>query len=110
MRTGTGRALRKSRILELAQWDKDFIDLVGEGHITFDKNNRGELQFGAVECDMDCHTEKVGEHERIEFSFVGQDEGDEVSGRRWAMLDGDLLRGRIYFHDGEESGFVATKS
>jgi hypothetical protein len=98
------------RILEMDHWDKEFIDLVGEGHITFEKKNRGELQFGAVECDLDCSIERVVEHERIEFSFVGHDEGDEVSGREWAVLDGDRLRGRIYIHDGEEYGFMAGKS
>lgn len=39
----------KWRILEMEQWDKDFIDLVGEGHITFEKKNRGQLHFGAQE-------------------------------------------------------------
>ena len=102
--------LRRWRILEMELWDKDFIDLVGEGHIIFDKKNRGELQFGAVECDLDCRVEKVGNEERIEFTFVGQDEGDEISGRGWAVLEGDRLRGRIYFHDGDESGFLAERS
>ncbi len=53
--------LGRWRILEMEQWDKDFIDLIGEGHITFQKKNRGELHFGAVECDLDCRIEKVGE-------------------------------------------------
>jgi hypothetical protein len=73
--------LGRWRILEMEQWDKDFIDLTGEGHITLQKKDRGELRFGAVECDLDCRIEKVGELERIEFSFVCQDEGDEVFGR-----------------------------
>lgn len=60
----------KWRILEMEQWDKDFIDLTEEGHITFEKRNRGELYFGAVDCDLDCRVEKVGDQERIEFSFV----------------------------------------
>jgi hypothetical protein len=34
---------------------------------------------------MDCRIEKVGDHERIEFSFVGHDERDEVVGRGWAL-------------------------
>lgn len=59
---------------------------------------------------LDCRIEKVGELERIEFSFIGHDEGDEVSGRGWAVLEGNWLGGRIYFHDGEESGFLAGKS
>lgn len=83
------------RILEMEQWDKDFIDLVGEGHITLDKSNAGELHFGAVDCDLDCRVEKVGDQERIEFTFLGQDEGDEVAGRGWAVLEGDRLRGSM---------------
>ena len=106
---GPNRNLGNWRILEMGQWDKDFIDLTGEGHITFEKKNRGEFHFGAVDCDLDCSIEKVGEQGRIEFSFVGVDEGAEVSGRGWTALDGDQLHGRIYFHDGEESEFVAGK-
>ena len=102
--------LGRWRILEMEQWDKDFIDLVEEGHITFSKKDGGELLFGAVECDLDCRIEKVGDRDRITFSFVGNDEGDEVSGRGWAVLDGDRLRGRIYFHHGDESGFFAERS
>jgi hypothetical protein len=110
MKKSTHKYLGKWRILEMEQWDKDFIDLVGEAHITFEKKNRGELHFGAVDCELDCRIEKLGEQERIEFSFVGVDEGDEVSGRGWAVLEGGLLLGRIYFHDGEDSGFIAAKS
>lgn len=110
MKRTTNKYLGRWRILEMDQWDQDFIDLSGEGHITFEKKNRGELHFRAVDCDLDCRIEKVGDQERIEFSFVGMDEGDEVSGRGWAVLDGDRLCGRIFFHDGEESGFVAAKS
>jgi hypothetical protein len=65
---------------------------------------------GPLECDLDCRIEKVQDQERLELSLVGQDEEDEVSGRGWAVLDGDLLRGRFYFHDGEESGFIAKNA
>jgi hypothetical protein len=110
MKRTINKYLDKWRIMEMDQWDLDFIDLTGEGHITFKQKSRGELHFGAVNCDLDCRIEKIGELERIEFSFVGMDEGDEVSGRGWAVLEGEHLRGRIYFHDGEESGFVAARS
>jgi len=63
-----------------------------------------------VECYLNCRIEKAGDQERIEFSFVGQDEGDEVSVRGWALLEGDMVRGRIYFHHGDESGFLAERS
>jgi len=109
MKKPPNKYIGKWRILEMEQWDKDFIDLVAPGHITFDNKNGGELQFGAVYCDLDCRIEKAGDRERIEFSFVGQDEGDEVSGRGWAALEGQQVRGRIYFHYGDDSGFVAER-
>ena len=37
-------------------------------------------------------------------------EGDEVSGTGWAELSGGKLTGRIAFHLGDESGFVAQKA
>ena len=110
MTKSTNRYIGRWRILEMEMWDKDFIDLVGEGHITFDRKDGGELQFGAVDCSLDYGIERAGKRERMEFSFVGEDEGDEVPGRGWAVLDGDKLRGRIYFHHGDQSGFVAEKS
>ena len=44
----------------------------------------------------------------IEFSFDGTDEGDRISGRGWAVL-ADTLRGRLFFHDGDESAFRAER-
>lgn len=90
-------------------WDRDYIDLVVPGHITVKKSGQGSMQFGAVECDRDCHVEHVGEMEFIQFSFIGEDEGDTVVGRGWANLVGDRLEGKIVFHFGDESGFVALK-
>ena len=109
MKKPANKYIGKWCILEMELWDKDFIDLVVPGHITFDKKNGGQLQFGAVDCDLDCRIETAGGLERIEFSLVGTDEGDEVSGRGCAELEGQQVRGRIYFHYGDQSGFVAKK-
>jgi hypothetical protein len=46
----------------------------------------------------------------VDFAFEGFDEGDEVSGNGWAELSGGKLTGRIAFHLGDESGFVAEKA
>jgi hypothetical protein len=47
----------------------------------------------------------------VEFSWEGFDEGDPVSGRGWAMLEPDgSLRGRFYFHLGDDSGFHAVRT
>ena len=111
MKKTSNKFLGRWRILEMEQWDKDFIDLVGEGHITFKRGNKGSLQCGAIDCDLDCRIETFGSVELIQFSFIGEDEGDAVSGRGWALIgrDGKLM-GKILFYFGEESQFLASKS
>ena len=47
--------------------------------------------------------------DRVEFTFSGFDEGDEVAGRGWTKAHGAGLTGRIAFHQGDESGFEAAK-
>jgi hypothetical protein len=97
------------RIIEMEQWDQDYIDLVVPGYITFGEDHLGEFQFGTVEGSLDYRIERYSEFERIEFSFEGQDEMDPVCGRGWTMLKDGHLHGRIYFHEGDESGFIAVK-
>jgi hypothetical protein len=96
------------RIVEMELWDQEFIDLDGPGHITFARNGRGEMHFGAVNLTLDWRRNTKGN--RLDFTFDGFDEGDEVSGRGWAELDGGKLTGRIAFHLGDESGFEAQKA
>jgi hypothetical protein len=46
----------------------------------------------------------------VEFSWEGNDECDQASGRSWAVLeDDDSLRGRIFFQLGDDSGFTAVR-
>lgn len=43
------------------------------------------------------------------WSWDGNDEMDAAQGRGWAVLKGDELHGMIFFHDGDDSEFVAKK-
>ena len=88
-------------------WDQGYVDMDSPGHITFKKGGMGQLHFGCVEAELDWRAE--ADTERVEFTFAGFDEGDEVSGRGWAEAQGNRLTGRIVFHQGDESGSVATK-
>ena len=90
-------------------WDQDFIDLVQPGQIQIRSDATGSLQFGGVEAEIDCKVEDCGGAEKLEFTFEGSDEGDHVSGRGWARLQGNEMRGRIYFHLGDDSGFSAVR-
>jgi hypothetical protein len=96
------------RIVEMEQWDQEFVDLVSPGHITFTRDGCGELHFGAVDVSLDWRMDATGN--RVDFSSEGFDEGDEVSGSGWAGLNSGKLTGSIAFHLGDESGFVAEKA
>lgn len=92
------------RIVEAELWDEDALDLVVPAHITFEAEGPGHFQMIAVQGGIDPKFEG----NRVEFSWVGDDEGDEASGRGWADIGKDgKLRGRIYFHQGDDSSFVA---
>ena len=96
------------RIVEMEQWDQEFVDLASPGHITFTSNGRGELHFGAVDATLDWRVDDAGS--RVAFSFEGFDEGDEVSGRGWARVEGRELKGWFAFHLGDESEFRARRA
>jgi hypothetical protein len=99
----------KWRIIEMSEWDQDFIDLAAPGHLTIKTDGTGAFAFGAVEAEIDCRIEKIGDGERLGFSFAGSDEGDEVSGRGWAAVSGRSMEGWFVFHLGDESTFRARK-
>jgi hypothetical protein len=85
------------------------VDLVTVGNFTFGKDGIGNFEFGAIKAETDYSIEKFGNNERVEFSFVGQDEYDPVSGRGWVIIENDILTGKIIFHAGDESEFKAKK-
>ena len=69
----------------------------------------GHFQFGLVSGNIDSlETQRDGQP-AMEWSWEGVAEMDECSGRGWAKLEGDELRGMIFFHQGDESGFVAKR-
>lgn len=95
------------RIVQMEQWNQDYVDMVAPGHIAFNKDGTGQLHFGCVETELDWWLEAGTE--RVEFTFSGFDEGDEVAGCGCAKVEGTRLTGRLVFHQGDESGFDAAK-
>jgi hypothetical protein len=98
--------LGKWRLVEMEQWDQEFIDLDGPGFISFQKGGRGEMRFGAVSLELDWEMNETG---KVEFTFTGFDEGDETSGKGSATLSQGRLVGQIKFHQGDKSGFLAQR-
>jgi hypothetical protein len=97
------------RITEMELWDSDFIDMDGPGYIRFQTDGMGEFHFGAVLGWTDCRFLKRDGKEAVEFSWEGSEESDIAYGRGWAFVDGDHLHGRLFFHQGDDSGFTAKR-
>lgn len=97
------------RIIEMELWEPDALDLLGPAQITLERGGRGRMNFIAVDLLLDYQRARRDNRDGVEFTFDGSDEGDRVSGRGWAVLDGQQVRGRIYFHQGDDSGFVARR-
>lgn len=99
------------RIVEMDLWDAEAIDLLGPGFIEFGGDRSGSFRFIAVEGWMDCHGGQRDGRPCVEFTWEGNDECDPASGRGWAVLEEDgSLRGHIYFHLGDDSGFRAVRA
>lgn len=76
-------------------------------HITFSSDGLGHFQIIAVEGGLHCKFES----DRVEFSWVGDDDGDSTNGRGWAEITKAVtLEGRIYFHQGDDSAFTARRN
>src|SRR4051794_9115496 len=97
-------------IVSMAMWDEDFINAEEQGYVEFEKGGQGGFHFGYVHGVMDCRETTRDGHPAVEWSWEGNDEMDEASGRGWAVLKGDELHGLIAFHQGDESEFVARRS
>ena len=98
------KLLGRWRITGSEMWARDALDLVGPAHFTFSDGGLGHFRMIAIEGSIDCRFEG----DRVEFSWLGEDDGDPKGGRGWAELGEDgVLRGRLYIHEGDESGFTA---
>jgi hypothetical protein len=97
------------RIVEMSGWDRDAIDLVKPGFIKFAKDGTGEFGFIAVSGWLDCRSVERDGRVGVEFTWEGVDEGDQVSGRGWAILvDDAMIEGHLFFHLGDDSSFRAA--
>src|SRR5262245_42711968 len=103
------RVVGRWRIVEMDLWDRASIDLVGPAFIEITSDGHGSFRFIAVEGFIDARTVVLDGHPGVEFSWDGTDEGDHVSGRGWARLEADdSLRGHLFIHSGDDSGFLAV--
>ena len=108
--TARARITGRWRIVQMALWDQDVVDLVQPGYIVFAGSSDGQFGFAVVEGWMDCAHSDLDGRAHVAFSWDGSDEGDAVCGRGWATQHEDgTLEGELCFHLGDSSGFVAHR-
>jgi hypothetical protein len=97
-------------IVSMTEWDEDYINEEVQAFIEFDAKGSGEFQFGYVQGSMDCRLTTRDGEPAVEWTWEGNDEMDPAMGRGWAVLKGDELHGMFFFHEGDDSGFVARRA
>ena len=93
----------------MSAWEQGFIDEEEEGYIEFVNKDQGQFHFGYVHGQMDCRLTTRDGEPAVEWTWDGNDEMDPAQGRGWAIMKGDELHGMIFFHQGDDSEFVAKK-
>jgi hypothetical protein len=59
-------------------WDPGDLDLVEPAFIEFTAGGKGQFAFIAVTASIDYRESAIGDGLRVELSWEGNDEGDEV--------------------------------
>jgi len=95
----------KYEITEMELWDKKDIDLTEMGYFNI-SGARGQFHFICVDGQMDIRKQDGNNYK---FSWGGNDECTPASGFGDFAHKDDTLIGRIYFHDGDDSSFIARK-
>ena len=97
------------RIIGTEVWDRDALDLLRPARLVLEEGGTGSLCFIAVSATVDYRVVARDGNPGIEFSWEGQSEHDPISGRGWAILQGNKLEGRLFIHLGDDSSFVAER-
>jgi len=94
------------RIAETDLWDDESLDLVEPAAITIDGEG-GELRLAAMDATLDIRYDVRNGAPIAEFTFEGFDADEQVTGRGWLQHGtAGRLTGHLYFHLGDDSGFV----
>ena len=94
-------------IVSMTEWEEDYLNEEVQAFIELGPRQRGAFQFGYVRGEVDYRITQRDGKPAVEFSWDGNDEMDPAQGRGWAVLEGGELRGMIFCHLGDESGFAA---
>lgn len=95
------------RIVEADIWERDHLDLCGPAAMRVRADGHGEIAFGALEATHDIEYGRSS----IDFTWVGFDEMDQVSGKGSAeLLDDGSIEIEFAYHHGDEAVIKAKRS
>ena len=97
------------RIIDTEVWSQDDLDLVEPACLRLEADQSGSLRLIAIQADVDYRVTTNRGTTLVEFSFAGNDDGDQISGRGSAILEANELRGKLFIHRGDESAFIARR-
>ena len=91
------------RIEQMENWTQEFVDLQEPGFFEFGKDGLGSFVFGTIRGVVDT---RVSDREpRLEFSWLGSSEGNELCGRGGFLFSTpDEGEGILFIHTGGQSG------
>ena len=96
----------RRRIVEADLWDRDHLDLCGPAAITIGAEGRGQIAFGAMEAALEIAYGRTS----IDFTWIGFDEGDDVSGEGSAeLLDDGSIEIEFAYRNGDEAVLKAKR-
>ena len=78
--------------------------------IEFDDKGDGSFQFAYVRGGIDYRITTRDGEPAVEWSWEGNDDQHDMSGRGWAVLRDNELHGMIFIHLGDDSEFVAERA
>ena len=97
-------------IIEMDEWDADYLNMETQAYIKVGRKGYGEFQFGLVHASINGEIEAFGGEKRFSFTFEGNDEGELLSGDGWLKVaDENSLQGFIRFHSGDSSLLKAER-
>jgi len=98
------------RIIEMSNWNKKARDRFALARLTIRPDGLGTLAFYSVQAKLDCRMDEVGVAEHLAYKLRGTDEGNEVSGRGWAVaITKNRMEGEFLLHSGDRSTFQARR-
>lgn len=99
----------KWKVVEVGDWEEEEVDESEPAIFEIRQDGKGSVSFMAMHGELDWKMDDPQDGARIDFSFMGDDDGTEVFGRGWAELEGGEVDGEILYFQGDSYAFHAVE-